>query len=146
MDQLRKNYADICFAVLRSYNVIRALLHFTSSCFEANFTADLRAQVGYGRRRLNKDAVPALLTEKCESVSKRKGGGAATLTLTETWTCIPVGPWTETPRTKHTLTYTHSDTRTHTHTHHTHAHTEAHARTDIPVSYTHLTLPTRLIV
>ena len=35
--------------------------------------------------------------------------------------------------------------RTHTHTH-MHAHTCTHARTHIPVSYTHLTLPTRSLV
>ena len=61
----------------------------------------------------------------------------------------------------HAHTYTHSETHTHTHTHihthttpppthththtytHTHTHSHTHTHTHTPVSYTHLTLPTR---
>ena len=60
------------FSVPTSYNVICAL-HFTPCCFEDQFTADLRALSGYSRRGiLTKDAVPTLLTEKCEAAMKRK--------------------------------------------------------------------------
>ena len=43
----------------------------------------------------------------------------------------------------------HTHTHTHTHTHartHTHIHTRTHTHTYTPVSYTHLTLPTKLSV
>ena len=52
------------------------------------------------------------------------------------------------PRT-HARTYTHTYTTIPTHTHartHIHTHTHTHARTHAPVSYTHLTLPTRSLV
>ena len=55
----------------KSYNVICALC-LTPSCFDDQFTADLSAKVGYRRRQLNKDAVPALLTEKCGAAQKLK--------------------------------------------------------------------------
>jgi hypothetical protein len=65
------------FSVPTSYNVVCAL-HFTPCCFQDQFTADLRALSGYSRRGLlNKDAVPTLLTEKCEVAMHRKGGGGA---------------------------------------------------------------------
>ena len=47
-------------------------LHLTPSSFDDPFTADLRAEVGYQWRQLNKDAVPALLTEKCGAAPKLK--------------------------------------------------------------------------
>ena len=50
-------------SVPTSYIVICAL-HVIPSCFQDQFTTDLRAEAGYWRRKLNKDAVPALLTEK----------------------------------------------------------------------------------
>ena len=49
----------------------------------------------------------------------------------------------------HTHTHTHIHKHTHTHTHarartHTHTHAHTHTHTHTPVSYTHLTLPTKL--
>ena len=68
MNTFRQNEPEN-FPVPTSYNVICAL-YLTPSCFDNQFTADLRAEVGYQRRQLNKDAVPALLTEKFGAAQK----------------------------------------------------------------------------
>ena len=59
------------FPVPTSYNEICAL-YLSTSCFDDQFTADLRAEVGYRWKQMNKDAVPALLTEKCGAAPKLK--------------------------------------------------------------------------
>ena len=47
-------------------------MYLTLSCFNDQFTADLRAEVGCRRRQLTIDAVPALLTEECGASQKLK--------------------------------------------------------------------------
>ena len=59
------------FPVPTSYNEICAL-YLTPSCFHDQFTADLSAKVGYRWRQLKKEAVPAVLTEKCGAAPKLK--------------------------------------------------------------------------
>ena len=70
MDKFCQNEPE-SFPVPTSYNVICALC-LTPSCFDDQFTTDLRAEAGYRRRQLNKDAVPALLTEKRGAAQKLK--------------------------------------------------------------------------
>ena len=59
------------FPVPTSYNEICAL-YLTPSRFHDQFTADLSAKVGYRWRQLKKEAVPAVLTEKCGAAPKLK--------------------------------------------------------------------------
>ena len=70
MDKFRQNEPEH-FPVPKSYNVICAM-YLTPSCFNNQFTADLTAEAGCRRRQLNKDAVPALLTEKCGAAQRLK--------------------------------------------------------------------------
>ena len=70
MDKFCQNELEN-FPVPTSYNEICAL-YLTPSCFDNQFTADLRAEVGCRWRQLNKAAVPALRTEKCGAAQKRK--------------------------------------------------------------------------
>lgn len=58
------------FSVPTSYNGICAL-HFTADSFEDQYTHELKAMVGLRQRKLKKDAVPTLLTEKCEAALQR---------------------------------------------------------------------------
>ena len=59
MDKFRQNEPEH-FPVPKSYNVICAM-YLTPSCFHDQFTVDL-----------NKDAVQALLTEKCGAAQRLK--------------------------------------------------------------------------
>ena len=70
MDKFGRNEPEN-FPVLTSYIEVCAL-YLTLSCFNDQFTADLRAEVGYRRRQLNKDAVAALLIAKCGAAQKLK--------------------------------------------------------------------------
>ena len=70
MNTFRQNEPEN-FPVPTSYNVICALC-LTPSCFDDQFTADLRAEVGYRWIQMNKDAVPALRTEKCGAAQELK--------------------------------------------------------------------------
>ena len=70
MDKFRQNQPEN-LPVPTSYNEICAL-YLSTSCFDDQFTADLRAEVGYRWKQMNKDAVPALLTEKCGAAQKLK--------------------------------------------------------------------------
>ena len=76
MNTFRQNEPEN-FPVPTSYNVI-CVLYLTLSCSDDQFTADLRAEVGYQRRQLNKEAVPALLTEKCRAAQELKCCGLDT--------------------------------------------------------------------
>ena len=71
MDKFGRNEPEN-FPVLTSYNYVISALYLTPSCFDDQFTADLRAEVGYRRRQLNKDAVAALLIAKCGAAQKLK--------------------------------------------------------------------------
>ena len=70
MDKFRQNEPKN-FPVPTSYHVICAL-YLTPSCSDDQFTADLRAEVGYRRRQLNIDVMPALLIKKCGATQKLK--------------------------------------------------------------------------
>ena len=65
--------------------------------------------------------------------------------VTHSLVCTHTHTHTHTRTHAHTRAHTRASVHTHTRTHaHTHTHTHTHTRT--PVSYTHLTLPTRSLV
>ena len=70
MDKFRQNQPEN-LPVPTSYNVICALC-LTPSYFDDQFTADLRAEVGYRRRQLKIDVMPVLLIKKCGATQKLK--------------------------------------------------------------------------